>query len=328
MYLLAAPKFGAHIFQAFQFQYRSPNFTLSRAFRDRIGLGSSRNKMGLGLSRAKKDDASSQQEPDLFLLVGLGNPGPRYANTRHNVGFMTVDTLGQQTGILTDRLQANCQVGRGRLFDQKILLVKPITFMNVSGEGIGKLSRYYGVPPERIVVIYDDLDSPSGTVRLRAKGGAGGHNGIRSTIQHLGTQEFPRVKIGIGRPPEGLPVATYVLQDFSKLEREKIDEAVLEAIEAVKALVVLGSEKALSGLRVDKEGKRVPPKVIHQNGKGIKQPKKATAAVAGGAETEAPIGTAAAEKKQAAAAPAAAAKAPQSAMAAAIAAATAAKFDT
>jgi hypothetical protein len=177
MYLLAAPKFGAHILQAIQLQSKSPNFTLPRLIRNKIGLGVSRDKMGLGLSRAKKDDAGCQQEPDLFLLVGLGNPGPRYANTRHNVGFMTIDTLGQQTGILTDRLQANCQVGRGRLFDHKILLVKPITFMNVSGEGIGKLSRYYGVPPERIVVIYDDLDSPSGTVRLRGKGGAGGHNG-------------------------------------------------------------------------------------------------------------------------------------------------------
>jgi PTH1 family peptidyl-tRNA hydrolase len=317
MYLLGAPKFATHILQA--------NSTLSRALRTRLG-GSGSNRMGLSLSRAKKDDAAgSQEEPDLFLLVGLGNPGPRYADTRHNVGFMTIDALGQQTGIFTDRLQANCQVGRGRLFDQKILLVKPITFMNVSGEGIGKLSRYYGVPPERIVVIYDDLDSPSATVRLRGKGGHGGHNGMRSTIQHLSTQDFPRVKIGIGRPPEGLPVATYVLQDFSKVEREKIDEAVLEAIEAVKALVVLGTEKAVSGLRVDKEGKPLkPPKGNHQNGKGVKQPKKGGAAAAAaveGSETGAPP----AEKKQEVSVPAAAP--PQSAMAAALAAATAAKSD-
>jgi peptidyl-tRNA hydrolase, PTH1 family len=326
MYLLGAPRIGAQILQAFVPGPKSTNSTLSRALRNRIGLGLSRDTMGGLLSRAKKDDAAgSQEEPDLFLIVGLGNPGPRYANTRHNVGFMTIDVLGQQTGILTDRLQANCQVGRGRLFEKKILLLKPITFMNVSGEGIGKLSRYYGVPPERIVVIYDDLDSSSATVRLRAKGGHGGHNGMRSTIQHLSTQEFPRVKIGIGRPPDGLPVATYVLQDFSKVEREKIDEAVLDAIEAVKALVVLGTEKAVSGLRVDKEGKTVSPKGNHQNGKGVKQPKKAAVVGAGGVRTE----TASAEKKQAAstAAAGAAAAPPQSAMAAAIAAATTAKTD-
>ena len=322
MSLLAAPKIGAQILQAFLPGPRSSNFTLSRALRSRIALGSTRDKMGLRLSRAKNDDAAgSQEEPDLFLLVGLGNPGPRYANTRQNVGFMTIDTLSQQTGILTDRLQANCQVGRGRLFDHKILLVKPITFMNVSGEGIGKLSRYYGVPPERIVVIYDDLDSPCATVRLRAKGGHGGHNGMRSAIQHLGTPDFPRVKIGIGRPPEGLAVATYVLQDFSKVEREKIDEAVLQAIEAVKALVVLGTEKAASGIRVDKDGKAVTPKGNHQNGKGLKQPKKAAPAPAEGAP-EVGEGAAKAPVAPTQAAP------PQSAMAAAIAAATAAKSDT
>jgi PTH1 family peptidyl-tRNA hydrolase len=267
--------------------------------------------MGLNISKrafSKKDGDASQQEPD-FLLCGLGNPGPRYSHTRHNVGFMAIDALSQQTGILTDRLQANCQVGRGRLFEKKILLVKPITFMNVSGEGIGKLSRYYGVPPERIIVIHDDLDTAVATVRLRGKGGHGGQNGVRNTIQHLGTQEFPRVKIGIGRPPEGFPVATYVLQDFTKLEREKIDEAVLEAIEAVKAVVVLGTEKAVSGLRVDKDGKQIPPKVPHQNGKGLKQSKPPK--LAGGLKP--------AEKKPAAENPS---QAPQSAMAAAIAAAT------
>lgn len=228
--------------------------------------------MGGLLSRAKKDDAGLH-EPDLFMIVGLGNPGPRYADTRHNVGFMAIDYLGKQLDIRTDRLQANCAVGRGRIFDRKVLLAKPMTFMNVSGEGISKLSKYYGVPPERILVIYDDLDTATATVRLRSKGGHGGHNGMRSAIQLLGTQEFPRCKIGIARPPEHMPVATYVLQDFTKAERELIDEAVVVAVDAAKAFVVLGIEKAVSGMRVDASGNPVAPKGNHQNGKGIKQPK-------------------------------------------------------
>ena len=170
---------------------------------------------------------------------------------------MTIDALARQIDVKTDRLQANCAVGRGRLFHHKLLLVKPMTFMNVSGEGIGKLSRYYCIPSDRILVIYDDLDTPTGVVRMRKKGGHGGHNGVRSTIQHLGTQEFSRCKIGIARPPEGMPVASYVLQDFSAPEREKIDEAVLEAVEAAKAFVVLGGEKAVSGQRIDAQGSQV-----------------------------------------------------------------------
>ena len=257
----SSPSLATQIFKAFLPVPQSPLFPIHRV-RDMGGL----------LSRAKKDDAG-QHEPDLLMIVGLGNPGPRYEDTRHNVGFMAIDYLAKQADIRTDRLQANCAVGRGRIFDRKILLAKPMTFMNVSGEGIGKLSKYYGVPPERILVIYDDLDTPTATVRLRAKGGHGGHNGMRSLIQHLGGQEFPRCKIGISRPPEGLSVATYVLQDFSKSERELIDEAVVVAVEAAKAFVVLGIDKAVSGTRIDSSGNPVAPKGNHQNGKGVKQPK-------------------------------------------------------
>jgi len=209
----------------------------------------------------------------MWMVVGLGNPGSRYEDTRHNVGFMAIDSISNKTGIATDRLQGNCAVGRGRVADAKVILVKPLTFMNVSGEGVIKLSKYYQIPPEHILVIYDDLDTPTASVRLRGKGGHGGHNGMRSLIQHLGTNEFPRLKVGIGRPSDGIPVVNHVLQNFSKEEREKIDVALREVEEAVRATLGLGIEKAVSGVRVDADGKPVPPKNSHQNGKGVKKPR-------------------------------------------------------
>ena len=230
-------------------------------------------RMGQLVSRAKGNGSAGQQaEPDMWLVVGLGNPGSRYERTRHNVGFMAIDALARMYDIRTDRLQENCAVGRGRLADQKIMLAKPLTFMNNSGEGIGRLCRYYGLSPQRILVIYDDLDMPTATVRLRAKGGHGGHNGVRSLIAHLGTNEFPRVKIGIGRPPEGVAVPSYVLQEFAKVELDAIDGAVREAIEVVRASVMLGIERAVSGTRVDASGKPIAP-VTAKSGNTAK-PKK------------------------------------------------------
>lgn len=217
-------------------------------------------KMGQLVSRAKGNGGAGQQaEPDLWLIVGLGNPGSRYEQTRHNVGFMAIDALARMYDICTDRLQENCAVGRGRLADRKVLLAKPLTFMNNSGEGIGRLSRFYGLSPERILVIYDDLDMPTATLRLRAKGGHGGHNGVRSLMTHLGTSEFPRIKIGIGRPPAGVAVPSYVLQDFTKMELDAIDGAVRGAIEAVRAAVTLGMERAVSGTRLDASGNPIAP---------------------------------------------------------------------
>lgn len=172
--------------------------------------------------------------------------------------------------------------------------------MNVSGEGVGKLSRHYKVPPSRVLVVYDDLDSPLASVRVRAKGGHGGHNGMRSVIAHLKTNEFPRVKVGIGRPPEGLPVASYVLQDFPKGERELIDGALGAAVAAVRSVLVLGVDKAVSGLRVDADGKPIPTVQAHQNGKGVRQAQgkpqggsaRSGGAPAAGAPAEAPALTA------------------------------------
>jgi PTH1 family peptidyl-tRNA hydrolase len=207
----------------------------------------------IGRTNSSRQNEFAHTEADVWMIVGLGNPGARYEGTRHNVGFMTVDALAKAYDIKTDRLQANCQVARGRIADQKVLLAKPVTFMNNSGEGVAKLSKYYGISPERILVVYDDLDMPSASVRLRAKGGHGGHNGMRSIIAHLGTNEFPRIKIGIGRPPTGgVSIATYVLQCFTPSEEEGIHDAIRQSIETIRAVFVLGMEKAVSGNRVGK----------------------------------------------------------------------------
>ncbi|KAI7835641.1 hypothetical protein COHA_010472 [Chlorella ohadii] len=190
-------------------------------------------------------DRPAEEDPDLWMICGLGNPGPRYEDNRHNVGFMAVDALARQEGIAVDRLQDNAAVGRGRFCGKKILLVKPMTFMNVSGEAVGKLARFYRIPAERVLVVYDDLDLDTAAVRLRAKGGHGGHNGMKSIAAHLqGTKDFPRLRIGIGRPPGSMPVHAWVLQDFSKAEREEIDISVQEAIDVIRSVLTLGMENS------------------------------------------------------------------------------------
>ncbi|CAL8466452.1 g5988 [Coccomyxa elongata] len=208
-----------------------------------------RRKSSSRLKAASKDFLEAEGE-DLWLLVGLGNPGKQYADTRHNVGFMLVDELARQVGAPLDKLQHNAAVGRGRFCGKRVLLAKPMTFMNNSGESVGKLARYFKVPLERVLVVYDDLDLASGTVRLRAKGGHGGHNGMRSITAHFsGSKDFPRLRIGIGRPPGTMPVVTYVLQAFGRKEKEEIDIAIQEGIDIIRAVLTLGMEKAVSGNR-------------------------------------------------------------------------------
>ncbi|GAB4816082.1 hypothetical protein N2152v2_003128 [Parachlorella kessleri] len=206
-------------------------------------------------------DKPQEEDPDLWLVVGLGNPGPRYEHTRHNVGFMVIDALARMESITVDRLQENAAVGRGRCCGKKVLLAKPMTFMNNSGESVGRLARFYRVPAERILVVYDDLDLPSAKVRLRAKGGHGGHNGMKSISAHLqGSKDFPRIRVGIGRPEGQMPIPTYVLQDFSKVEREEIDVAIQEGVDLVKAVLTLGMEKAVSGVKHDQPQRPKQPK--------------------------------------------------------------------
>lgn len=165
-------------------------------------------------------------------IVGLGNPGRKYKNTRHNIGFMVIDELLHRLKEKSDKTKFNCEYALTHVAGEKVLLVKPMTFMNLSGEGLRPLLDYYGVDPEDTLVAYDDLDLPTGKIRLRLKGGHGGHNGIRSLIDHLGTREFKRLRIGIGRPIDRTPVVNYVLQPFAKTERESIALAIKLAADA------------------------------------------------------------------------------------------------
>lgn len=175
---------------------------------------------------------------ELKMIVGLGNPGPRYSRNRHNIGFQCVELFAQKQNIPLDRMQLRAQTGSGFItrngVRQKVLLVKPLTYMNASGEAVGPLARFFRVDPPSILVVHDDLDLASGKLRLRANGSSGGQNGIRSIIDHLGSQEFARAKVGIGRPPGRMDPADYVLQDFSADEemiftplRERVVDAML-----------------------------------------------------------------------------------------------------
>jgi PTH1 family peptidyl-tRNA hydrolase len=144
------------------------------------------------------------------MIVGLGNPGKKYANTRHNIGFACVDSFG----LDFDTKKSQAVIADGSIEGQRVLLVKPQTYMNLSGESVRALADFYKIAPEHIMIIFDDLDTPLGTLRIRASGGSAGHNGMKSIIQHLGTQDFPRVRFGIGRPPGYMDAAAFVRQPF------------------------------------------------------------------------------------------------------------------
>jgi PTH1 family peptidyl-tRNA hydrolase len=169
------------------------------------------------------------------VIVGLGNPGRKYEKTRHNVGFWVVDQLAEDLGISFNISKFNGLIGEGRIGDEKVILVKPLTYMNLSGECVGPLLHFYKIDPkEDLLVVYDDLDLPCGKIRLREKGSSGGHNGMKSLIAHLNTEQFKRIKIGIERPEPGRQVPDYVLSPFTKEQEEIVLSAVNRAVSAVK----------------------------------------------------------------------------------------------
>ena len=169
------------------------------------------------------------------LIVGLGNPGDKYQGTRHNVGFDVIDALARQEGLkLTDQ-KFRSDYTIWRVGDEKVLLVKPYTFMNLSGEAVLPLMSYYNISPDELVVVYDDLDLEPGKLRLRQSGSAGGHNGVKSIIEMLGTQDFKRVKIGIGRPQYGRKVVDHVLQRFDTDERSLIEQKIDQTTDLLTA---------------------------------------------------------------------------------------------
>jgi PTH1 family peptidyl-tRNA hydrolase len=168
------------------------------------------------------------------LIVGLGNPGREYAAHRHNVGFQVVDALAHSHKLAFTGRNGLARIARGEIGGQPVILAKPQTFMNLSGKSVGRLSRTLDVPPERILVIYDDLDLPLGRLRLRAEGSSGGHKGIRSIIDVLGTQAFPRLRVGIDRPPGRMDPVDYVLQPFDRDQKPFLADAVARAAAAVE----------------------------------------------------------------------------------------------
>lgn len=192
----------------------------------------------------ERDDTNMGQDGRV-LVVGLGNPGREHRGNRHNVGFMAIDRLATEGGIDLARVQNKSIVGDGRLFGRSVLLVKPQTYMNRSGDAVGPLARYYRVAPEDVIVVYDDIDLSLGTIRLREQGGSGGHNGMKSIIQHLG-QDFPRLRLGVGRPSGRMPPAAYVLQDFDVEEMTLVDAMLDQAEHALGTFLKEGIEIAMN----------------------------------------------------------------------------------
>ncbi|MCZ2525646.1 aminoacyl-tRNA hydrolase [Streptomyces sp. SCUT-3] len=180
-----------------------------------------------------------------WLVVGLGNPGPEYAGNRHNVGFMVVDLLAERIGGRFKSHKSRAQVLEGRLAGRRVVLAKPMSFMNVSGGPVTALRDFYKVPLGNIVVVHDELDIDYGTLRLKTGGGDNGHNGLKSITKSLGP-DYGRVRFGIGRPPGRMDVAAFVLKDFSATERKELDYFVDRAADAVEAFVEHGLERAQS----------------------------------------------------------------------------------
>ncbi len=181
----------------------------------------------------------------LFVIVGLGNPGPEYAGTRHNIGFMVVDRLAAAHSIRIEKNAGSYLWGSGRILGAEVVLAKPLTFMNLSGKAVKGLLESLGVPAQKMLVVYDDSDLETGTIRLRRRGGSGGHRGIASVIEHIGTTEFPRLRMGIGRGDD-LDLKDYVLSPFSQEEMALVNDEIERGVASIEAVVSRGIDYAMN----------------------------------------------------------------------------------
>jgi PTH1 family peptidyl-tRNA hydrolase len=182
-----------------------------------------------------------------YLIVGLGNPGPRYAATRHNIGFMVVDEAARRHGLRFSSKQANAEIARGDIAGQKVILAKPQTYMNNSGMAVRALASYYKVPNARIVIVYDEIALPLGTIRIREKGSSAGHNGVKSVIAHMGTENIPRMRVGVDRPADPRhQQIDWVLGRFTKEEQPLAQETIRRAAEAIESIFTIGIERAMN----------------------------------------------------------------------------------
>jgi peptidyl-tRNA hydrolase, PTH1 family len=187
-----------------------------------------------------------QEKSLTYLITGLGNPGRDYRETRHNVGFMLLDRLAERLKINFTRMESKAIIAKGEYEGRKLLLAKPQEYMNLSGRAVGALLRYYKIPPENLIVAYDDVDLPLGTLRIRPGGGSAGQKGMASIIDRLGTEDFPRLRIGIDRPPGRMEAADYVLQNFSQPERQVLLLTLDRGVEAVLKFVTAGLDTAMN----------------------------------------------------------------------------------
>jgi PTH1 family peptidyl-tRNA hydrolase len=186
--------------------------------------------------------------PKVYLIAGLGNPGREYRYTRHNVGYRVIEHWSRELGVSLNSRRFQARSVQTSFDGRQILLIRPVTYMNESGRSVRACADYYHVPNEEILVVHDDLDLPLGRVKLARRGGAGGHKGVRSVIRYLGTEDFPRVKVGIGRPRYGEPVETYVLSPFYGDEKGAVERVIPVAVEACELLLSQGIEGAMNAM--------------------------------------------------------------------------------
>ena len=182
-----------------------------------------------------------------MLIVGLGNPEPKYDGTRHNIGFAAMDSLCENQGITLNKTKYNALTGEATVCGKRVLLAKPLTYMNCSGEAVGKIAKFYKIEPENILVIFDDISLDVGKIRLRRKGSAGGHNGIKNIISHLNSENFPRIKIGVGQKPHpDYDLIDWVLGKFPKSDEAKLKEAIDASVNAIKEILAQGIDSAMN----------------------------------------------------------------------------------
>ena len=182
-----------------------------------------------------------------WLLVGLGNPGAKYASTRHNMGFLALDGLADREGFRFNKLRFRAWTAQWKVGDQQVLVMKPQTYMNLSGESVGEAARFYKIPADHVLVISDDVSLPAGKLRIRAGGSAGGHNGLKNIIQHLGSDRFPRIKVGVGSPKQaGYEVVDWVIGMPMGEEQKILLDTLDRAARAIPAVITLGMDKAMN----------------------------------------------------------------------------------
>jgi PTH1 family peptidyl-tRNA hydrolase len=195
--------------------------------------------MGIFFHKTNKDN--------VYLLVGLGNPGAKYEKTRHNAGFMAIDSIAEKHGVKVNKLKFKAMMGEAEIAGVRMILLKPQTFMNLSGEAVGDAARFYKIPPERIFVISDDSELDTGVLRIREKGSAGGHNGLKSIVAHLGTENFVRLRIGVGkRTHPDYDLADWVLGELDKASLERLKDTFVKVDAALNILVTGDSKLAMS----------------------------------------------------------------------------------